>query len=363
MQKKRAQRSGDFSNKGIEVEEAELFISLVVPAYNEEDRLEAMLTEAVDHLEQEYGISHSEHRANGSAEKRSSGHVKAANGHTSPTSPAPRSQGWEVLIVSDGSTDKTIATALQFARKRGGKVAECIRVVALQENRGKGGAVVHGMRHVRGQYAVFADADGASRFPDLGKLVRACQKIEDSQGRGIAIGSRAHLVGSEAVVKASPMHATSMIDLICPPPAFPTPQLPHALLPPPPPPPHPSRHSRHPGHAMRLQTLLAAVAPAHHALHARRVVDLRRGNAHAGRIGAHPCRRGPGGLERGPGQQAERSSGQLGHGLGIGGVESRVGDRRLSTVVRCIMYLTLCNTRFGTFCWGAGKRGSWPITS
>ena len=203
MQKKQAQRKGDFSNKGIEVEEAELFMSLVVPAYNEEDRLEAMLTEAVDYLEQEYRVNHSQHKANGSLEKRTNGHVKATNGYTSPTSPAQRSQGWEVLIISDGSTDKTIATALQFARNRGGKVAECIRVVALQENRGKGGAVVHGMRHVRGKYAVFADADGASRFTDLGKLVRACQQIEDSQGRGIAIGSRAHLVGSEAVVKVN----------------------------------------------------------------------------------------------------------------------------------------------------------------
>ena len=176
-------------------------MSLVVPAYNEEDRLEAMLTEAVDYLEQEYGLSHSEHSANGNLEKRSNGHVKAANGHSIPTATAPRSQGWEVLIISDGSTDKTIATALQFARNRGSKVAERIRVVALQENRGKGGAVVHGMRHIRGKYAVFADADGASKFTDLGKLVRACQEIEDSQGRGIAVGSRAHLVGSEAVVK------------------------------------------------------------------------------------------------------------------------------------------------------------------
>ena len=58
------------------------------------------------------------------------------------------------------------------------------------------------MRHVRGQYAIFADADGASKFEDLGKLVEASKKIEDAEGRGVAVGSRAHLVGSEAVVKA-----------------------------------------------------------------------------------------------------------------------------------------------------------------
>jgi dolichyl-phosphate beta-glucosyltransferase len=57
------------------------------------------------------------------------------------------------------------------------------------------------MRHARGQYVVFADADGASRFADLGRMVEGCRKVQDKHGRGVAIGSRAHLVGSEAVVK------------------------------------------------------------------------------------------------------------------------------------------------------------------
>jgi dolichyl-phosphate beta-glucosyltransferase len=60
--------------------------------------------------------------------------------------------------------------------------------------------VTHGMRHVRGEYAIFADADGASKFEDLGKLLRACEEMEDASGRVVAVGSRAHLVGTEAVV-------------------------------------------------------------------------------------------------------------------------------------------------------------------
>jgi hypothetical protein len=48
---------------------------------------------------------------------------------------------------------------------------------------------------------VFADADGASKFQDLRKLVSACQDVEDTTARGIAVGSRAHLVGSAAVVQ------------------------------------------------------------------------------------------------------------------------------------------------------------------
>ena len=78
-----------------------------------------------------------------------------------------------------------------------------IRVVQLEQNRGKGGAVTHGMRHARGTYIVFADADGASKFTDLGKLVVGCEKAKDKLGRAVGVGSRAHMVGTEAVVKRS----------------------------------------------------------------------------------------------------------------------------------------------------------------
>ena len=78
-----------------------------------------------------------------------------------------------------------------------------IRMITLSQNRGKGGAVTHGMRHARGQYVLFADADGATNFPDLSKLVDACEEKCDSQQRGVAVGSRAHLVGSAEVVQRS----------------------------------------------------------------------------------------------------------------------------------------------------------------
>ena len=186
-------QEGDPSETGIGIEEAEIFMSLVVPAYNEEERLAAMLNEATDYLQQEYGDGQRMKKANGSVKKR-------ANGHAIEETSA--NKGWEVLVVSDGSTDKTTKTALRCARDIGGKDATNIRIIHLEENRGKGGAVVHGMRHVRGKYAIFADADGASKFEDLGKLVRECRRVEDKKGRGLAVGSRAHLVGSEAVVKA-----------------------------------------------------------------------------------------------------------------------------------------------------------------
>ena len=196
LARKKAARSGAVERKEAaqpKIEEPDLYISVVVPAYNEEERLGGMLEEAVSYLQDEYGGAHQDGKA----------------------------KGWEILIVSDGSTDKTVDKALDFAREHqlsqhpipvpGPRTPKpthsthiphgSIRVVQLEENRGKGGAVTHGMRHVRGQYIVFADADGASRFEDLGKLVEACKSVEDRLGRGVAIGSRAHLVGSEAVVK------------------------------------------------------------------------------------------------------------------------------------------------------------------
>jgi dolichyl-phosphate beta-glucosyltransferase len=201
----------------LEMERAELFMSVIVPAYNEEERLAGMLEEAVNFLERTYGTSTEASEPEKNTRRRKLNGV--TNGHTS--TPTLSSSGWEIIIVSDGSADKTEDVAFTFARDHQlslhpkGHVGPwtpdnhegvhippgCIRVVSLTRNRGKGGAVTHGMRHVRGQYVIFADADGASKFDDLGKLVSICQDIEDSQKRGIAVGSRVHLVGSEAVIK------------------------------------------------------------------------------------------------------------------------------------------------------------------
>ena len=52
---------------------------------------------------------------------------------------------------------------------------------------------------------IFADADGATKFDELGKLEVELKSIE-RDGLGIAVGSRAHMVHSAAVVQVSLLH-------------------------------------------------------------------------------------------------------------------------------------------------------------
>lgn len=175
------------------IEPAELRLSVVFPAYNEEDRILPTLEEAVEYLDKHIGRSTT---AKGpfspSSRRHQRGHSSAAKSNAEPG-------GYEILIINDGSKDKTVEVALDFAHKH--DLDDILRVVTLVKNRGKGGGVTHGLRHVRGEYVLFADADGASRFSDVSKLIEGCEEVIDGSFRGVAIGSRAHLVGSEAVVK------------------------------------------------------------------------------------------------------------------------------------------------------------------
>lgn len=45
------------------------------------------------------------------------------------------------------------------------------------------------------------DADGATEFSDLANLEEKLESTVNEEGYGIAVGSRSHLVSTEAVVK------------------------------------------------------------------------------------------------------------------------------------------------------------------
>jgi dolichyl-phosphate beta-glucosyltransferase len=120
------------------------FLSVVIPAYNEEGRLPLTLNRVYDYL-------------------------------------STRSMSFEVIVVDDGSTDRTVAMAELFFRSRkGGKVLK------NNENHGKGFSVKRGVLHAEGQYILFSDADLSTPIEEMEKLLPPITKGSSD----IAIASR-----------------------------------------------------------------------------------------------------------------------------------------------------------------------------
>lgn len=121
-------------------------ISIVIPAYNEENRLPATLDRVLEYL----------------------------NSRHFPSS--------EVIVVDDGSTDGTAAAAV-----RHGESDSRVRLLRNPGNHGKGYSVRHGMLEAEGEWRLFTDADLSAPIEELDRLLEAAR---DSQA-SVAIGSRA----------------------------------------------------------------------------------------------------------------------------------------------------------------------------
>ena len=88
----------------------------------------------------------------------------------------------EVLVVDDGSQDRTEAVAESFRDQ-----IPTLRVVPNGVNRGKGYSVRHGVQEARGRIVLFTDADLSAPIEEGGKLIDALNE----QNCDVAIGSRA----------------------------------------------------------------------------------------------------------------------------------------------------------------------------
>ena len=122
------------------------FVSIVIPAYNEQSRLPATLQAVRDYL-------------------------------------AVRHPGdFEILVVDDGSRDSTAAVAERFCRDH-----PEARLLRNPGNRGKGYSVRHGMLKACGEWILFTDADLSAPIAEYDKLMEAAAR----QGAAVAIGSRA----------------------------------------------------------------------------------------------------------------------------------------------------------------------------
>jgi dolichyl-phosphate beta-glucosyltransferase len=129
------------------------FLSIVIPAYNEEKRLGASLSRIAEYLD-------------------------------------ARSVDAEVLVVDDGSKDKTADVAAKALSGRRG------RVIVNVENRGKGYSFRRGVLEAQGRFVLMSDADLSTPIEDHAKLAAVIRQRD----LDVVIGSRA-LADSDVQVR------------------------------------------------------------------------------------------------------------------------------------------------------------------
>lgn len=121
-----------------------MYLSIVIPAYNEEERIVATLSKIYDFLK-------------------------------------TKEYDYEIIVVDDGSTDKTVLEVQQselFKDNKSGIIKNWI-------NMGKGFSVKRGILASRGDYVLFSDADLSTPIEEADKLFSYINK-----GYDIVIGSR-----------------------------------------------------------------------------------------------------------------------------------------------------------------------------
>lgn len=120
-------------------------LSIIIPAYNEEDRIVITLTNTLLYLNEQNYES-------------------------------------EIIVVSDGSSDKTIKIVNNF--ETGKKIS--LKGLEYHPNRGKGYAVRYGMLKGKGDFVLFMDADYSVAMDEVEKGLRLLES-----GYDVAIASRA----------------------------------------------------------------------------------------------------------------------------------------------------------------------------
>jgi len=133
--------------------------SVVIPAFNEAERLPPFLEKVVAYFE-------------------------------------GRDEPYEVIVVDDGSSDGTADIV-------GARHLPSVRVLRLPANAGKGAAVRAGMLAAKGAYRLFVDADGATPIEELKRLeptlVAGADVVIGSRvlvDPGVAVTTRPHRVAA-----------------------------------------------------------------------------------------------------------------------------------------------------------------------
>ncbi len=120
-----------------------MYLSIVIPAYNESKRLPGTLREVDKYLRQQ-------------------------------------NYQYEIVVVNDGSKDNTAQVAQNLMLQILG-----LRLIDNKENHGKGWVVRQGLMESRGDFRVFTDADNSTSIDQVEKLLPYFK-----EGYDIIIGSR-----------------------------------------------------------------------------------------------------------------------------------------------------------------------------
>lgn len=123
---------------------AQPYLSIIIPAYNEAERIPATLVDMDKRLS---GVDYS----------------------------------YEILVVNDGSRDNTAEVVKNMA-----KMVRNLKLIDLKDNVGKGGAVKQGMLLAAGRVRLFTDADNSTSIDQFEKMIPLFK-----EGYGVVIGSRA----------------------------------------------------------------------------------------------------------------------------------------------------------------------------
>lgn len=132
-------------------------LSVFFPCYNEEKNIEATVDKAVKVLEN-------------TAKK------------------------WEIIIVNDGSKDKTGEVALMIQKKY-----PSIKIVTHSPNRGYGAAFKSGLYNARYQWIAFTDSDGQFDFSEINNFIATQKKTKADLVIGYYLGRKV----SQAVIISS----------------------------------------------------------------------------------------------------------------------------------------------------------------
>ncbi|OHB46875.1 MAG: hypothetical protein A2545_05190 [Planctomycetes bacterium RIFOXYD2_FULL_41_16] len=130
----------------------ECFLSVIIPAYNEEKRLLSTLSKICAYL-------------------------------------STKDFPYEIIVVDDGSTDNTLQMVKNFASSN-----RHIVILINEQNSGKGYSVRKGMLSARGEYAFFTDADLSTPIEEIEKCLPYL-----INGYDVVIGSRS-MPGSDILV-------------------------------------------------------------------------------------------------------------------------------------------------------------------